>query len=85
MNFVHFVHSPLTYESSWIFDQQEEEVLWHATPEVKMQRLQRFTVAMDQQGSFESEKLWQLVSLAIKNDDQVGEWKCFDATLFLCN
>ncbi|XP_069989170.1 oxysterol-binding protein-related protein 8 isoform X4 [Penaeus vannamei] len=50
----------------------EEEVLWHATPEVKMQRLQRFTVAMDQQGSFESEKLWQLVSLAIKNDDQVA-------------
>ncbi|XP_047475322.1 oxysterol-binding protein-related protein 8-like isoform X4 [Penaeus chinensis] len=50
----------------------EEEVLWHATPEVKMQRLQRFTVAMDQQGSFESEKLWQLVSLAIKGDDQVA-------------
>lgn len=52
---------------------QEEEVLWHATPEVKAQRLQRFTVALDQQGPFESERLWQLVSTAIKNDDQVKD------------
>lgn len=50
----------------------EEETLWHATPEIKTQRLERFTVALDQQGPFESEKLWQLVSLAIKNDDQVA-------------
>ncbi|KAK7084056.1 Oxysterol-binding protein-related protein 8 [Halocaridina rubra] len=50
----------------------EEEVLWHATPEVKTQRLQRFTVAVEQQGQFESERLWQLVSAAIKNEDQVA-------------
>ncbi|XP_066967245.1 oxysterol-binding protein-related protein 8 isoform X22 [Macrobrachium rosenbergii] len=50
----------------------EEETLWHATPEVKSQRLQRFTVAVDQQGPFESERLWQLVSAAIKSDDQVA-------------
>ncbi|XP_042209423.1 oxysterol-binding protein-related protein 8-like isoform X3 [Homarus americanus] len=50
----------------------EEEILWHATPEVKAQRLERYTVAVDQQGQFESERLWQLVSLAIKNDDQVA-------------
>ncbi|XP_068228302.1 oxysterol-binding protein-related protein 8 isoform X3 [Palaemon carinicauda] len=50
----------------------EEETLWHATPEIKSQRLQRFTVSVDQQGQFESERLWQLVSAAIKNDDQVA-------------
>nr|XP_045622637.1 oxysterol-binding protein-related protein 8-like isoform X5 [Procambarus clarkii]XP_045622638.1 oxysterol-binding protein-related protein 8-like isoform X5 [Procambarus clarkii] len=50
----------------------EEEILWHATPEVKAQRLERYTVALDQQGAFESEKLWQLVSLAIKSDDQIA-------------
>ncbi|XP_069937663.1 oxysterol-binding protein-related protein 8, partial [Cherax quadricarinatus] len=50
----------------------EEEVLWHATPEVKSQRLERYTVALDQQGQFESERLWQLVSYAIKNDDQIA-------------
>ncbi|KAK8376645.1 hypothetical protein O3P69_009925 [Scylla paramamosain] len=50
----------------------EEEVLWHATPEIKSQRLQRFTVTMEQQGAFESERLWQLVSAAIKSDDQMA-------------
>lgn len=53
---------------------QEEEVLWHATPEIKSQRLQRFTVTMEQQGAFESERLWQLVSAAIKSDDQVRSY-----------
>ncbi|KAK4293561.1 hypothetical protein Pmani_033750 [Petrolisthes manimaculis] len=50
----------------------EEEILWHATPEIKSKRLQRFTVAVDQQGPCESERLWQLVSAAIKSDDQVA-------------
>ncbi|XP_045121269.1 oxysterol-binding protein-related protein 8-like isoform X16 [Portunus trituberculatus] len=50
----------------------EEELLWHATQEVKSQRLQRFTVTMEQQGAFESERLWQLVSAAIKSDDQTA-------------
>lgn len=55
---------------------QEEETLWHATPEIKSKRLQRFTVAVDQQGPFESERLWQLVSAAIKSDDQVRSQCC---------
>lgn len=50
--------------------------MWHATSEVKTQRLQRFTVSVDQQGSFESERLWQLVSTAIKSDDQVRDTFC---------
>ncbi|XP_050711635.1 oxysterol-binding protein-related protein 8-like isoform X3 [Eriocheir sinensis] len=50
----------------------EEELLWHATQEVKTQRLQRFTVGMEHQGEFESERLWQFVSAAIKNDDQTA-------------
>ncbi|KAG0726030.1 Oxysterol-binding protein-related protein 8 [Chionoecetes opilio] len=50
----------------------EEELLWHASPEVKGQRLQRFTVAMEHQGAFESERLWQFVSAAIKTDDQTA-------------
>ncbi|XP_076041457.1 oxysterol-binding protein-related protein 8 isoform X3 [Oratosquilla oratoria] len=50
----------------------EEQVFWEVAPETKKRRLQRFTVAMDQQTQFESEKLWQFVAVAIKNDDQVA-------------
>ena len=35
------------------------------------QRLKRFTVPMDEQGVWESEKLWAKVSREIDRDDQV--------------
>ncbi|XP_069687783.1 oxysterol-binding protein-related protein 8 isoform X3 [Periplaneta americana] len=50
----------------------EEQLFWKPTPEVRAQRLKRFTVSVDQQGEFESEHLWQHVSAAIARDDQVA-------------
>lgn len=51
---------------------QEEQLFWKPTTEVRSQRLQRFTVPVDEQGEFESEHLWQHVSAAIARDDQVN-------------
>ena len=42
------------------------------TPEVRQSRLRRFTVPLDEQGSFESVRLWQKVSRAIEEDDQTA-------------
>ncbi|XP_070490989.1 oxysterol-binding protein-related protein 8 isoform X3 [Chironomus tepperi] len=50
----------------------EESVLFAATPEMKQQRLKRFTVQLEAQASNESERLWQHVIAAIKREDQVG-------------
>ncbi|KAB7506058.1 Oxysterol-binding protein-related protein 8 [Armadillidium nasatum] len=50
----------------------EEEILWEVTKEVKDQRLQRYTISFDQQSEWESERLWNLVSEAIRNDNQVA-------------
>ncbi|GFG28685.1 hypothetical protein Cfor_05970 [Coptotermes formosanus] len=50
----------------------EEQLFWKPTPEVRSQRLKRFTVPVDEQGEFESEHLWQHVSAAIARDDQVA-------------
>ena len=50
----------------------EVQVLWHPTAEVRAQRLKRCTVALDQQMDFESEKLWSRVSMAIRQENQVG-------------
>lgn len=44
---------------------------WSPTDEVKRSRLQRYMVDMSQQGDFESNKLWRLVTQAINNQDQV--------------
>nr|CAD7432463.1 unnamed protein product [Timema monikensis] len=49
----------------------EEQLLWKPTPEVRAQRLKRYTVSIDHQGDFESENLWQHVSAAILGDDQI--------------
>lgn len=46
------------------------EVFWHPTSDVRHQRLQRHTVAMHEQGEFESERLWQHVTRAIQDRDQ---------------
>lgn len=48
----------------------DESVLFSATPEIKGQRLTRYLVPLDKQLPNESEKLWSLVSEAIRNDDQ---------------
>lgn len=50
----------------------EEHLLWKPTPEIRAQRLKRYTVPIEHQEDFESESLWQLVSAAILNDDQVA-------------
>merc|ERR1712106_358053 len=50
----------------------EEEVLWNPTPEVKAQRMVRYTVPVENQGETESENLWKHVTQAIDNEDQVA-------------
>jgi Oxysterol-binding protein. len=40
------------------------------TPEIRQSRLKRFTVPIEEQGEFESVKLWQKVTQAIEADNQ---------------
>jgi len=49
-----------------------EEILWQVTPEVKSNRLRRFTVPIEDQSAWESANLWQHVGQAITNEDQVA-------------
>lgn len=46
--------------------------MFAATPEVRSKRLKRYTVPIDVQSNNESERMWQYVSAAIRNDDQLG-------------
>ncbi|KAM9311344.1 oxysterol-binding protein-related protein 8 isoform 2-T2 [Gastrophryne carolinensis] len=46
------------------------ETFWNPTPEIRQRRLRRCTVHRDEQGEFESERLWQQVTKAINNKDQ---------------
>lgn len=39
-----------------VLDEQEKKTLWNPTTEVKAQRLPRYTVPIDAQAEFESEK-----------------------------
>ncbi|XP_023840483.1 oxysterol-binding protein-related protein 5 [Salvelinus sp. IW2-2015] len=48
----------------------QQEHLWNPTPEVRSTRLKRQVVQLDQQGQFESERLWQHVTRAIVDRDQ---------------
>ncbi|XP_037087750.1 oxysterol-binding protein-related protein 8-like [Pollicipes pollicipes] len=48
----------------------KRETLWNPTPDVCRQRLKRFTVPMEAQGEWESERLWAKVSKEILRDDQ---------------
>uniref|UniRef100_A0A673WAM6 Oxysterol-binding protein n=1 Tax=Salmo trutta TaxID=8032 RepID=A0A673WAM6_SALTR len=48
----------------------QQEHLWNPTPEVRSTRLKRQVVQLDQQGQFESERLWQHVTSAIVDRDQ---------------
>lgn len=43
---------------------------WSVTSEIRKQRLVRHAVCSEEQGDFESERLWQNVTRAIKNRDQ---------------
>ncbi|RWS16720.1 Oxysterol-binding protein-related protein 8-like protein [Dinothrombium tinctorium] len=47
-----------------------ESVLWLANAETRSHRLKRFTVPLEEQTDFESEKLWRKVSIAIHRGDQ---------------
>uniref|UniRef100_A0A1A9W4F8 Oxysterol-binding protein n=1 Tax=Glossina brevipalpis TaxID=37001 RepID=A0A1A9W4F8_9MUSC len=50
----------------------EEGILFAATKDVMKQRLKRYIVPFDNQLPNESERLWSLVSAAIRRDDQRG-------------
>ncbi|XP_035376597.1 oxysterol-binding protein-related protein 8 isoform X1 [Electrophorus electricus] len=46
------------------------DTFWNPTPELRQCRLPRCTVPLEEQGEFESERLWQHVTRAINNKDQ---------------
>uniref|UniRef100_A0A8C6UMY6 Oxysterol-binding protein n=1 Tax=Neogobius melanostomus TaxID=47308 RepID=A0A8C6UMY6_9GOBI len=48
-----------------------QEMLWNPSSDIRSRRLKRQVVLMDEQGPFESEKLWQHVTSAILERDQV--------------
>ncbi|XP_011867065.1 PREDICTED: oxysterol-binding protein-related protein 8 isoform X2 [Vollenhovia emeryi] len=50
----------------------QENVFFNPTPEVRKKRLRKFSVPMEHQGPWESEKLWLAVTHAINADDQVA-------------
>lgn len=49
----------------------QQETLWNPSPDIRSRRLKRQVVQMDQQGPFESENLWQHVTSAILERDQI--------------
>ncbi|XP_032676277.1 oxysterol-binding protein-related protein 8 isoform X4 [Odontomachus brunneus] len=50
----------------------QESAFFNPTSEVRKNRLKKYTVPMEYQGPWESEKLWHAVTVAIDNDDQVA-------------
>ncbi|XP_043254038.1 oxysterol-binding protein-related protein 8 isoform X2 [Colletes gigas] len=50
----------------------QENVFFNPTPEVRRNRLKKYTVPMEHQDSWESEKLWYDVTQGINQDDQVA-------------
>ncbi|XP_051977165.1 oxysterol-binding protein-related protein 8-like isoform X2 [Xyrauchen texanus] len=48
----------------------EVEMFWNPTPELRQSRLTCCTVPSEEQGEYESERLWQHVTRAINNKDQ---------------
>lgn len=51
---------------------QQENVFFNPTPEVRKRRLKKYTVPLEHQGLWESEKLWYDVTQAINRDDQIA-------------
>uniref|UniRef100_A0A8C9WZN4 Oxysterol-binding protein n=1 Tax=Sander lucioperca TaxID=283035 RepID=A0A8C9WZN4_SANLU len=49
----------------------QQETLWNPTSDIRSSRLKRQVVQRDQQGGFESERLWQHVTSAIMDRDQL--------------
>uniref|UniRef100_A0A8C9XXW5 Oxysterol-binding protein n=1 Tax=Sander lucioperca TaxID=283035 RepID=A0A8C9XXW5_SANLU len=47
------------------------DTFWNPTPELRQSRLTRYTVPPEEQGESESERLWQHVTRAINNKDQI--------------
>ncbi|XP_012349376.1 oxysterol-binding protein-related protein 8 isoform X7 [Apis florea] len=50
----------------------QENVFFNPTPEVRKRRLKKYTVPLEHQGLWESEKLWYDVTQAINRDDQIA-------------
>ncbi|XP_026672371.1 oxysterol-binding protein-related protein 8 isoform X1 [Ceratina calcarata] len=50
----------------------QESVFFNPTSEVRKKRLKKYTVPLEHQGPWESEKLWYEVTQAINRDDQVA-------------
>ncbi|XP_018308688.1 oxysterol-binding protein-related protein 8 isoform X4 [Mycetomoellerius zeteki] len=50
----------------------QENIFFNPTPEIRKKRLKKYTVPLEHQGSWESEKLWLAVTQAINRDDQVA-------------
>lgn len=49
---------------------QQESVFFNPTSEIRKRRLKKYTVPLEYQGPWESEKLWLAVTQAINRDDQ---------------
>ena len=74
-SFTPFMYHCMTPSGSWNFISQNEERLpgmFFNASEAKKERLKRFTIGVEDQEDFESEKLWAKVSDAIRLQDQVG-------------
>ncbi|XP_058806825.1 oxysterol-binding protein-related protein 8 isoform X3 [Phymastichus coffea] len=50
----------------------QDSVLFNPTPEVRKSRLKKYTVPLEHQSEWESEKLWLAVTQAINNEDQTA-------------
>ncbi|XP_018361277.1 PREDICTED: oxysterol-binding protein-related protein 8 isoform X1 [Trachymyrmex cornetzi] len=50
----------------------QENIFFNPTPEIRKKRLKKYTVPLEHQGTWESEKLWLAVTQAINRDDQVA-------------
>ncbi|XP_066596735.1 oxysterol-binding protein-related protein 8 isoform X2 [Prorops nasuta] len=50
----------------------QESVFFNPNPQVRKQRLKKYTVPLEHQGQWESQKLWLPVTQAINRDDQVA-------------
>ncbi|XP_063988717.1 oxysterol-binding protein-related protein 8 isoform X3 [Diachasmimorpha longicaudata] len=50
----------------------QESVFFNPLPEVRRKRLKKYTVPLESQGEWESQRLWQAVTIAINNDDQIA-------------
>uniref|UniRef100_A0A8R1XV84 Oxysterol-binding protein n=1 Tax=Onchocerca volvulus TaxID=6282 RepID=A0A8R1XV84_ONCVO len=54
----------------YVIEKDVKTLLWSPTPDVIAKRLKRYEVLLEEQGEWESKKLWLKVSEAIANDNQ---------------